>query len=64
MVHIIAKEKMNVKERKSISISFVSRISIDESQVPELAPQYLQETKPVFSGERLTMVIANHGLVT
>ena len=40
----VAKEK-NVKKRKSIRAFFVRRISIDESQVTELALQYLQETK-------------------
>ena len=40
----VAKEK-NVKKRKSIRTSFVRRITIDESQVTELAPQYLQETE-------------------
>ena len=39
----VAKEK-NVKKRKTIRTSFVRRISIEESQVTELAPQYLQET--------------------
>ena len=40
----VAKEK-NVKKRNSIHASFVRRITIDESQVTELAPQYLQETE-------------------
>ena len=40
----VAKEK-NVKKRNSIRASFVRRITIDESQVTELAPQYLQETE-------------------
>ena len=40
----VAKEK-NVKKRKSIRASFVRKITIDESQVTELAPQYLQETE-------------------
>lgn len=40
----VTKEK-NVKKRKSIRASFVRKITIDESQVTELAPQYLQETE-------------------
>ena len=40
----VATEK-NVKKRNSIRASFVRRITIDESQVTELAPQYLQETE-------------------
>ena len=40
----VAKEK-KVEKRKSIRTSFVRRISIEESQVTELAPEYLQETK-------------------